>query len=326
MHTRVHTCMHTHHALCPAHVHSHTHACTHVHTHAPTCMHIASWSALIYTYARTHILARVRTHMHVYMCAHAMHACTHMHICTYTLVHAHASTTLMCAGTSMYTCIGTHTCMHMCMYMHAYNTCMYACSQAHAHVHTQIRKVLRGIKYANLTWKRSALQTNILKRTDYLTVFQKRDYEATTFTGSSRIFYGEVGGSACTAASEGSEGVVTGRAWFTVVLPPRALVVICVTFTERDTKASPRGGLMTGCPRVVYRRPCGHVRLGEQTEPSHGSKGGPSWRAQEMRGTPIFCQGGARAGDRKQQGPAGLEGGSWSQGWQGTPELSRSPP
>lgn len=155
--------------------------------------------------------------------------------------------------------------------MHAYDTCMYTCSQAHTHVHTQIRKVVRGIKYANLTWKRSALQTNILKRTDYLTVFQKRDYEAATFTGSSRIFYGEVGGSARTAASEGSEGVATGRAWFTVVLPPRALVIICVTFTERDTKVSPWGG-------VDDRVPAGGLQTALWTHASRGANGTVTWQ------------------------------------------------
>lgn len=95
------------------------------------------------------------------------------------------------------------------------------------------------------------------KRTDYPTVFQKRDDEDITFTGSSRIFHREVGGTARTAAGERPEGVAAGHAWPTVVLSPLTLVVVCAAFGEQ--MGGPLSGLQ-GCGGgvawpAIYRWP-----------------------------------------------------------------------
>lgn len=103
----------------------------------------------------------------------------------------------------------------------------------HTSTHTHTRKLAQDIKIGQPHLERKHFAS--FKRTDYPTVFQRQDRAAITFAGSSRIFHREVGGSSPTAARERPEGVATGCARFTVVLPALALVVVCATFRgQRD--------------------------------------------------------------------------------------------
>ena len=68
---------------------------------------------------------------------------------------------------------------------------------------------------------------SVLKKTDYLMVFQTKDPDNITFAGSSRKFHQEVRGISLAAADEGAQGVAAGRAWGTVVLLACTLIVIC---------------------------------------------------------------------------------------------------
>lgn len=77
---------------------------------------------------------------------------------------------------------------------------------------------------------------SVLKRTDYLTVFQTKDPDNITFAGSSRKFYQEVRGTSLTAAGEGAQRVTAGRARGTVILLACTLIIICsIQKARRET-------------------------------------------------------------------------------------------
>lgn len=76
----------------------------------------------------------------------------------------------------------------------------------------------------------------VLKRTDYLTVFQTKDPDNITFAGSSRKFHQEVRGTSLAAAGEGAQRVAAGRARGTVILLACTLIIICsIQKARRET-------------------------------------------------------------------------------------------